>query len=195
MALAAALPLVLVAASPASADSRRDPRYDVQWRVEGGAAQPSTAEKARGDIVRFSYAMGRRNVFLTYKFRNWRPCPATGECANQDVRATFTNGADTKAITVWVTAYGRNPTLSTHLWFDDDTTGTSGVLCDSGQITRRASDREDTLSVTVPRSCFKRGWRFATLDALSSQAYHSGSAWRDGYDFVDQVSINWTPRR
>ncbi|MEZ0577241.1 hypothetical protein [Nocardioides sp. MH1] len=191
--LAVATMTVLVSAGPSSAGSHRDPRSDVSWRVEG-VAQPTSAEKARGDIVRFTYTMGRRNIFLTYKFRNWAPCPATGECANHELRAMFTNRAESKAITVWVTAYGRNPDLSTHLWFDDDTTGASGALCDAGQITRQASNSDDTLSVKVPRSCFKRGWRFATIDALAAQSWHSGDAYRDGYDFVDQVAIDWTPR-
>ncbi len=193
--LAIALALVGLSAFSAEAGTRSDPKRDVQWRVEGGAPAPTAADKARGDVTRLSYKLGKRKAVFTFKYRDWTPCPSSGICDNQGNRAVLSNRKGTKQVTIWATAYGANPNIDTTLRWENLAAGTSGWRCDTGQITRRASDRADTITVKVPRSCFKKGWRFAKLEGIATLSWQDGAAYRDGWDWTKPVSVKWKPRR
>lgn len=195
VAIAIAFALICLSAHPAAAGTRKDPKYDVQWRVMGGAPEPTSADKARADVTRFEYTMGDKKLTFVFTYRNWTPCPSTGICDNQGTRAVLTNSTGKKVATIWATAYGANPNFDTTLRWENDVTGGSGWTCDSGQITRRASNSNDTITVKVPRSCFKKGWRLTRLEGIATLSWQDGDAWRDAWDFIDPVAIDWTPRR
>lgn len=196
LALAVALAVAFVAllAPSASAATDRDPRKDVAWRVEG-APQPTAAEKARADVTRFSYELKKEKAVFTFEYRDWEPCPETGICDNQANRIELRNNAGTKVVTVWANAYGRNPNFSNYLHWENRGKEKDGFSCDGGEVARRTSASKDTITVTVPRVCFKKGWRFTKMSAIANVAWSSGGAWRDGWDYTDNYKVDWAPHR
>lgn len=198
----AALAAITLTASPAhAAVSKSDAGGDTKWTNTGTNPPVATsAEKARIDITNATFNQGSTNITLKFKVKNYSTITTAG--TSTIYALDLFNGSPSTATRYVQVMHQRTPgsaDFSGLFW--GTSSGGSGSACTGGAVKLGTSSSLETVTITVPRSCFPKGWKFTRAAATSAYTKVNTSSGasttgtdRTGTPTTGYVTISWVPK-
>lgn len=194
----AAIAAITLTASPAhAAVSKSDAGGDTKWTTSGTISAATTAEKARIDITNATFNQGSTNITLKFKVKNYSAITTAGTSTIYSL--DLWNADFSRYVQVMHQRTAGSSDFSGLFWGTQ--AGGSGSACTGGAVKLGTSSTYETVTLTVPRSCFPKGWKFTKAAALtgytrmntSTGAYISGND-RTGTATSGFAAISWVPK-